>query len=196
MEFNGQVAQLLLLRRWPLTVGKDASRSSKLLRDWNHSCRSIAKCSELGTLRDVKVKLFVPEDVPAKFFKPRPVPYAIRGAIERDLKRLEQLGVIKKTNYSNWAAPIVAVPKPDGTVCICGDYKVTLNPVLQVKADDLFATLEGCQKFSKLDLSQAYQQVPLGKKSQEYVTINTQGASTNTIGYLLGLPLRPPYSNN
>ena len=57
--------------------------------------------------------------------------------------------MIEKTNYSNWAAPIVAVPKPNGTVCICGDYKVTVNPVLQVdqypvpKAEDLFASLAG-----------------------------------------------------
>ena len=113
---------------------------------------------ELGTLKGVKVKLVVPEDATAKFFKPRPVPYAIRGAIEKDLERLENLGVIEKTNYSDWAAPIVVVPKSDGAVRICGDYKVTINPVLQVdqypvpKADDLFATLAGGQKFSKLDL--------------------------------------------
>ena len=57
--------------------------------------------------------------------------------------------MIEKTNYSNWAAPIVAVPKLNGTVRICGDYKVTVNPVLQVdqypvpKAEDLFASLAG-----------------------------------------------------
>ena len=133
----------------------------------------------MSTLRDVKVKLVIPEDVPGRFFKPLPVPYAIRGAIERDLERLEILGVIEKTNYSNWAAHIVAVPKPDGTVRICGNYKITLNPVLQVdqypipKGDDLFATLSGGQRLSKLDLSHAYQQVLLDEKSQEYVTINT-----------------------
>ena len=87
---------------------------------------------ELGTLKGVEVKLVVPENATAKFFKPRPVPYAIRGAIERDLERLEKLGVIEQVNYSHWAAPIVAVPKPNGAVRICGDYKVTINPVLQV----------------------------------------------------------------
>ena len=62
---------------------------------------------------------------------------------------------------------------------ICGDYKVTVNPVLQVdqypvpKAEDLFATLAGGQKFTKLDLSHAYQQVLLSKDSRQYVTINT-----------------------
>ena len=111
---------------------------------------------ELGTLKGVRVKLVVPENATAKFFKPRPVPYAIRGAIEKDLERLVNLGVIEKTNYSDWAAPIVAVPKPNGTVRICGDYKVTVNPVLQVdqypvpKAEDLFASLAGaaeCQEW-------------------------------------------------
>ena len=70
------------------------------------------------------------------------------------------------------------MPKQDGKVRLCGDYKVTLNPVLQVdqyplpKPDDLFATLAG-DKFSVLDLSQAYQQLLLDEQSQQYVTINT-----------------------
>ena len=87
---------------------------------------------ELGTLKGIEVQLVVPKDATPKFFKPHPVPYAIRGAIEKDLERLKTLGVIKKTSYSDWAAPIVAVPKPNSTVRICEDYKVTINPVLQI----------------------------------------------------------------
>ena len=41
------------------------------------------------------------------------------------------------------------------------------------KADDLFATLEGGQKFTKLDLSQAYQQILSDEDSRECLTINT-----------------------
>ena len=41
------------------------------------------------------------------------------------------------------------------------------------KPDDLFATLAGGNKFSKLDLSQAYQQLKLDEQSMQYVTINT-----------------------
>ena len=40
-------------------------------------------------------------------------------------------------------------------------------------AENLFATLAGGQAFSKLDLSQAYQQVKLEADSRKYVTINT-----------------------
>ena len=80
---------------------------------------------------------------------------------------------------ANGQRPFVAVPKKDGKVRICGDYKVTVNQALEVdqyplpKPGELFASLAGEKKFSKLDLSQAYQQVPLDEESRKYVTINT-----------------------
>lgn len=44
-----------------------------------------------------------------------------------------QEGNLEKVEYSSWATPVVPVAKPDGTVQVCGDYKVTLNPCLQVQ---------------------------------------------------------------
>ena len=43
---------------------------------------------ELGTLKDVQVKLSVSKDAVPKFTRPQLVPYALRGAIDRDLKCL------------------------------------------------------------------------------------------------------------
>ena len=40
-------------------------------------------------------------------------------------------------------------------------------------AEELFTQLNGGQRFSKLDLSSAYQQVLLDDESRQYVTINT-----------------------
>ena len=125
------------------------------------------------------MKLTVKENATPTFFKPCAVPYTIQSAIEKDLERLENLGLIEKISYSDWAAPIVAVLKADGGIRICGDYKVTINPVLQVdqypvrRVEDLFTTLAGGQKFSKLALSHAYQQVLLEPTSRKYVTVNT-----------------------
>ena len=75
--------------------------------------------------------------------------------------------------------PNVAVPKKDGKVRICGDYKVTINQAIDVdqyplpRPADLFATLAKGKRFSKLDLSQTYQQMKLDEKSAQFLTINT-----------------------
>ena len=85
-------------------------------------------------------------------------------------------------SHSDWAAPIVPVPKADRAVRIWGDYKVTVNSALDVdqypllRPADLMASLIGGQKFSKIDLTSAYQQIVLEKESRQYVTINTPRA--------------------
>lgn len=69
--------------------------------------------------------------------------------------------------------------KKDGSVRICGDFKITLNPQLLVdqyplpKIEELFAKLHGGKEFSKIDLSMAYQQLVLDEKSRDLTTIST-----------------------
>ena len=41
------------------------------------------------------LKIFVKPESKPKFFKPRQVPYALKGAIEQELDRLENIGVIE-----------------------------------------------------------------------------------------------------
>ena len=134
---------------------------------------------ELGTIGTPPVNLLVKENCQPKFVPVRPVPFAIKDAIARDIERLQSLGIIEKVEFSRWATPIVPVPKKDGTFHICGDFKVTLNPVLQVdqhpipKPEDIFVSLVGGKLFTTLDLSQAYQQLMLDEESKELVTIST-----------------------
>ena len=71
------------------------------------------------------------------------------------------------------------VPQKDGSVRICGDYKVTVNPELRAeqyplpRIEDIFARLAGGQRFSKIDLCQAYHQLEMEEDSKKYLTINT-----------------------
>lgn len=73
----------------------------------------------------------------------------------------------------------MTVPKKDGSIRICGDYKVTINPVLEVekyplpRPEDLFATLAGGVKFTTLDLTHAYNQLVLTPESRKYLVVNT-----------------------
>ena len=119
------------------------------------------------------------KDARHKFFKPCSVPFALRERVEHELDRLETNDVLQKTPHSEWAAPIVAVPKQEGRLRLCGDYKVTVNPVVDVdqyplpKPEDIFTTLSGGKKFTTLNLSHAYNQLLLDEESQKYVTFNT-----------------------
>ena len=127
----------------------------------------------------IEAKLVVSETAVPRFHRPRPVPYALKPFVEQELDRLQKSGVLEPINYSDWAAPIVTVPKRDRQVRICGDYKVTVNPFLDVdqyplpRPEDLFATLAGGKYFTTLDLSHAYNQVVLDSDSQSFLTINT-----------------------
>ncbi len=119
------------------------------------------------------------QDATPTFCKARKVPYALREKVENELNRLEANGIIEPVKFSNWAAPVVPVLKPDGSIRICGDYKLTVNKAAKLdpyplpKIEDLFARLAGGKKFTKLDIAHAYQQIPLDEESKDSVTINT-----------------------
>lgn len=54
---------------------------------------------ELGTLRGTTVKLCVEPNATPRFFKPRSVPYAMKYKVEKELERLQQLGVIANSVF-------------------------------------------------------------------------------------------------
>ena len=70
-------------------------------------------------------------------------------------------------NQNEWTVPIVAVTKQNIKLCICGDYKVTVNLYVEVdthplpKPEDLFVSLSGGKKFTKINLSHPYLQMML-----------------------------------
>lgn len=133
----------------------------------------------LGLFRMSKAVLRVREDAVPKFFRPRPLPLAIKNKVESGVDDLVKMGILKPVEYSEWGTPIVPILKKDGSVSICGDFKVTLNPFLMVekyplpRIEEIFAKLHGGVEFTKLDLSMAYQQIELDEGSREYTTIST-----------------------
>ena len=133
---------------------------------------------ELGLVKQT-AKLQIESNAVPRFCKPRTVPYALRTKVEKELERLEKEGIIEPIKFSKWAAPIVPVLKRDGSIRICGDYKVTINRAAKPdtyplpRIEDLFTSLNGGKTFSKLDLAHAYLQVPLEEDSKDLVAINT-----------------------
>ena len=134
---------------------------------------------ELGTMKPQRATLYVQNNAKPVFKKARPVPYALKEKLEQEYARLQKEGIIVPVRHSEWASPVVPVRKSDGSIRICGDLKVGLNDVLDIdkyplpNPQDLFTALAGGTLFTKLDLSQAYQQMLLNENSRKYVTVNT-----------------------
>ena len=134
----------------------------------------------LGKYNGPKVTIEVDSKATPHFYKARTMPYSMRDKVEAELENLVSEGTLEPIEYSDWAAPIVAVLKKDtNKVRICGDFRMTVNPISKLnrypipRIEDLFATLRKGQRFTKLDLSQAYQRLCLDNKSKEYMVINT-----------------------
>ena len=185
----------------PLTLivaGTDGP--SLLVRDWLHSLHldwnsilsitaddglsvllqkySDVFSEKLGTLKNFQAKLFVDDSKPI-YCKARPVPYCIRSKVDSQIDKLLEQNIIEPVPFSDWAAPIVPVLKSDKSIRICGDFKLTVNRVSKLdrypipKIADLFTELSGGTTFTKLDMSQAYQQLELDDQSKSYAVINT-----------------------
>ena len=62
---------------------------------------------------------------------------------------------------------------------MCADYKVHVNDKINTEAyplpciETIFSEVSGAKYFAKIDLSNAYWQIPLDEKSQEVCTVNT-----------------------
>ena len=133
---------------------------------------------KLGTLKSAKAKITLKEGSQPQFYRARQVPYSLRPKVEKELKRLQSEGILSKVELSDWATPIVPVPKQDGFVRICGDFKGTINQTLQAeqyplpRIEDIFSHFACGKTFSKIDLRQAYHQIELEEESKKYLTIN------------------------
>ncbi|KAJ0056475.1 hypothetical protein NL108_008034 [Boleophthalmus pectinirostris] len=107
---------------------------------------------ELGTLKDIKASIIVRPEVPPKFCKHRPLPFA-KEKVEGELTRLEEAKIISPVKQSEWPAPIVPVQKRDKSLRLRGDYKVSVNQSIEIlpRLEELLATLSGGKIFSKIE---------------------------------------------
>ena len=182
-------AQLLVTAHSPNLLGRDLLANLKVL-----AVNSISEGKpleeilaqhqalfkdELGKMKGFQAKIHVDKDAPPIFCKARPIPFALRAKVEKEIERLLEEKVIEPVKHSEWAAPVVPVLKSSGEVRLCGDYKMTINKRSKLEQypipslEDLTTKLSNGSVFYKLDLSHAYNQIELDAQSRQFVTINT-----------------------
>ncbi|XP_055345223.1 uncharacterized protein K02A2.6-like [Paramacrobiotus metropolitanus] len=112
---------------------------------------------ELGPCKQCKAHLYLKPNAKPVFCRARTVPFAFRDAVEKDLDRLVERGILTPVDHADTG----------------------LNDPLDVQKyplpapDELFAKLNGGSKFSTLDLAEAYAQIELDEESKQLVVVNT-----------------------
>lgn len=140
---------------------------------------SVFSQNESSAIKEFSVSLELKDGVTPIFHKPYSLPYALREKVENKIKSMVKSNILIPVTQSNWASPIVVVPKKNNDIRICVDFKVSLNKVLNPdyyplpNINDILSCMSGGKIFCVLDLSGTYQQLLVDSKSQDYLTINT-----------------------
>ena len=132
-----------------------------------------------GTLGKWNVEPFnlqLKPDVEPYHARPFPIPRYYEETLKKEVRRLEKIGVLRKVNRSEWAAPTFIVPKKDGKVRFVSDFRelnkrIVRNPYPLPKIQDLMLKLEGFQYASALDLNMGYYHIHLTPAASRLCTI-------------------------
>ena len=133
----------------------------------------------LGTMGDPYTIKLKPEAQPRAIYAPRNVPLPLREKVQKELSRMQSMGVISRVDKPTaWCAGMVVVPKKNGSVRICVDLKMLNENVLREihplpKVDETLALLSGATCFSKLDANSGFWQIPLSDDSRLLTTFLT-----------------------
>ena len=76
------------------------------------------------------------------------------------MKKLVDEGIIEPSK-SAWSSPIVAIVKPSGDICVCGDYRQLTNITSQIhhympELGDIIEKIGNSCVLSKMDLTQGF----------------------------------------
>ena len=105
------------------------------------------------------------------------VPYCYKKAVRERIDELMVKGILRRSN-SEFMNPITVVPKKDGTVRVCGDYRalngITRSDCFTLPRIDYIKSHIRGKVFTTLDLKDGFFQVPMHKDSISKTAIYTE----------------------
>lgn len=117
--------------------------------------------------------------IPVSLTAPRKVPLPLMKELKKTLDQMLLQEVIARVDEpTEWCSALVVVPKPDGTLRICVDFK-PLNKYIQREiypmpvTEAIFGRLGKAKIFSKIDAKHGFWQCPLDEGSQKLTTFIT-----------------------
>ncbi|XP_031346519.1 uncharacterized protein K02A2.6-like [Photinus pyralis] len=163
-----------------VSISESNNVKLKMITSLKQKYNSLFQEEPNSFIKNFKAEFKIKENYQPIFHRAYEMPFALKPQVEEELSRMVNSGVLSKVSHSNWASPIVVVPKKNASeIRICVDFKKTLN--LAIDSDhcflplpsDIFATLSGSEFYCVIDLKGAYQQLQISESSKELFTINT-----------------------
>lgn len=121
-------------------------------------------------------------DHPPINVRPYPIPKAHEEIAAKMIQEMAENKIIQWTKDSPWGFPIVLVPKPDGKLRFCVDYR-KLNAITRTSSypipliSELMDCFHGAKYFSSIDLASGYWQIRMHENSIEKTTFNSKWGS-------------------
>ena len=108
--------------------------------------------------------------------RPFPVPRCHSETLKMEIEWLVEIGVLKKVNRSEWAAPSFIIPKKVGSVPFINDFRelnkrIKRKPFPIPNIQDMLLNLEGFQYATSLDLNMGYYHIELCPDSKKLCTL-------------------------
>ena len=108
-------------------------------------------------------------DSPPIALCPHRVPDKLKGQVKEEIEKLLELGVIV-VSTSPWASPIVPVPKEDGGLRLCVDYRrlngvTQADPYYMATFDEILERVGQSRCISKIDLRKGFYQIEVEEES-------------------------------
>ena len=181
---SGSTAQELGVVKFNLNTIAD--KTGSLVNTKDHVVQRIIQeykevFTGLGKLKNNAVKLNIDKEAIPQAQPQRRIPFHIRKKVKHAVQELLKEDIIEavpETQPTPWVSPIVAVPKKNGSIRICVDMRMANQAIHRVRypiptVNDISFDLNGAKYFSKLDLAQAYHQLPLSETSRYITTFST-----------------------
>ena len=149
----------------------------------------------LGTIRGTSHRIEVTPGAKPIFQQPYRCGIERRKAEEAEVKRMLQARVIAPSN-AEWASPVILVPKPDGSLRFCVDYR-KLNAITvrdsypMPRMDECIDSLGSAKVFSTLDCNSGYWQLPVAEEDQDKTTFTCHAGSYKFLRLPFGLRNAP-----
>lgn len=127
-------------------------------------------------IKGVLVEIPVNPDVKPVQQPYRRAPFAVEDKVAAKLQYLLDRDIIERVHQpSAWVSPIVPVLKDNGEIRLCVDMRRANQAVIREThplpiVEELFGSIHGAVRFSKLDIREAYHQVEISERSREITT--------------------------